>query len=146
LENILHSVYQFRKFHIEGFCPGDQHYFKSTLQHRLQSIANCPQTPSDKISIHSAADRFPGDQRDSPCVIFPAGNHQHNKRVGIGFSKTPHPLDIVGPGQAKPAFHPFTLFPEHQHGIHLAFAANRMRLTKAAGPALPADPLYVIIH
>jgi len=65
--------------------------------------------------------------------------------VGIGFSKTPHPLDIVGPGQAKPAFHPSTLFPERQHGICPAFDLIDYR-AKATGAALPADPLYVIVH
>jgi hypothetical protein len=39
--------------------------------------------------------------------------------VGIRFSNTPHPLDIIGSGQAKPAFHPFTLNSDCQGDLSL---------------------------
>jgi hypothetical protein len=38
-------------------------------------------------------------------VLFVGQYEQHDKRVGIGLSKPPHPLEVGGTGQAEPALH-----------------------------------------
>jgi hypothetical protein len=35
-------------------------------------------------------------------------DNQHNKRVGIGFAGTPHPLEVFRSGQAKLSLHPLS--------------------------------------
>ncbi len=34
-------------------------------------------------------------------------HYQHNKRVGIGLARTPHPLEVFGAGQTKFSLHPY---------------------------------------
>jgi hypothetical protein len=50
-------------------------------------------------------------------------DYQHNKRVGIGLARTPHPLEIIRPGQTEISLHP--------------------RLLSAD---LPANLFYVFVH
>jgi hypothetical protein len=33
-------------------------------------------------------------------------HYQHNKRVGIGLARTPHPLEVFGAGQTELSLHP----------------------------------------
>ena len=38
--------------------------------------------------------------------LFMALHYQHNKRVGIGLARTPHPLEVFGSGQTKLSLQP----------------------------------------
>ena len=38
--------------------------------------------------------------------LFIALHYQHNKRVGIGLARTPHPLEVFGSGQTKLSLQP----------------------------------------
>ena len=38
--------------------------------------------------------------------LFMRLHYQHNKRVGIGLARTPHPLEVFGSGQTKLSLQP----------------------------------------
>ena len=56
---------------------------------------------------------------------------QHNKRVGIGFSKTPHPLDFGWFPQAEFAFHPASWWnlAIPVNSLHMLVHSNRQTMS-----------------
>lgn len=93
------------------------------------------QEPLRTIPLNSLTDSPPCSNPNS--WNFPVGNCciQHNKRVGIRLPRTPYPLEILCPGQAKTTYH------------FEAYAPDWM--TVIAEPVftllLPAHPLYMLI-
>jgi hypothetical protein len=57
---------------------------------------------------------------------------QHKKRVGIRLTKSPHPLEFIGPGQAESALH-----------LRLADQVPALRITLAE--RLPSNPFDVLV-
>jgi hypothetical protein len=88
--------------------------------HRFTQKSLCP------VALHCCPDRpacRDPHANARPSALLAFQHNQHNKRVGIGLTGTPHPLDIFGSGQTEPSLHP--------------------RLLRAG---LPADLFHVFVH
>jgi len=67
-----------------------------------------PQPSFNPVPLDSHSDRLSCHDANARLLNFIGSHNQHNERVRIRPAYTPHPLEVGGPGQAKPAFHPFT--------------------------------------
>jgi hypothetical protein len=58
------------------------------------------------IAMNSGPYCPPSRNTDFDLRLIMSLNYQHNKRVGIGLARTPHPLEVFGSGQTKLSLHP----------------------------------------
>jgi hypothetical protein len=104
---------------------------QNLFQVRLKGSAN---QALDPVSLDRVAQASPGDD-PKPGMIFEIGRgDQHQKRVGMGSSRTPHPLEVGGSCQAQTSFHPN------------AQTTQTRCVWKIDGSTVPIDLLDVIVH
>jgi hypothetical protein len=69
-----------------------------------------PQETFGAVAPDSHPDGLPSRHAHADFWLVAGLDNQDNKRMGIGFSETPHPLEIGRPGQAE-----FALQPRYPH-------------------------------
>ena len=63
------------------------------------------QQPLGAVTLHRFTNRFSGNYPEARFFELVWQRDQHDKRVGKGFSNSPHPLEVGRPGQAKAALY-----------------------------------------
>ncbi len=99
-----------------GFLQGGSYKRRAGNQNQIQTggeriqvgTHRLPQKPLGSIPLHSPTSRLPCRDTHFHVRASVAGlHHQHNKRVGIRLTSSPHPLEIFRSGQSKLALHPY---------------------------------------
>ncbi len=107
---------------------GNQHQVISSGQVRQPRADGFTQAPFGTIAPHRVAHASPGGHPHAHPMHIIGRNNQHNQRVGVRPTFTPHPLKIRVLPQAKPAIHSIATIP------------GKRRL------GLPVDALDVVVH
>src|SRR5215212_7707284 len=88
---------------------GDQDQVESWMDVRDQSPHHFAQETFGTVPINRCSHRSPRGDTDFYTRLVMRLHYQHNKRVGIGLARTPHPLEVFGAGQTEFSLHPYPL-------------------------------------
>ena len=86
--------------------PGDQQDVPAWWNERKVGLNRLPQQPFGSIAPHRVSYSTSSDNTDSQSLNLVRTNYDHHQRMVKGLSKPAYPLEIGGPDETEPAFHP----------------------------------------
>jgi hypothetical protein len=95
VKNIAHRVFNGGKITPDYCRAGYQHDIPAPLDFRQHRFHAIPELSLDAVPCNRIAQRFPGNDADSGYFKLIRMYYQHKKRVGVGSSELPHPLEVT---------------------------------------------------